>query len=263
MWRLLQIMFFRVGTLVRRSNPRGKSAIYWRECVCGPSGSDSYCNSHMFSAGGSVCGVFCKPCFFVLGPWLGGRIQEVNRPYIGGSAFVVPAGPIPIAKPYVFSREFRVERFSANYAFFRFAILAQSPNPKDKSTIYWMCLSVLLWILVCPPHVSCSPPGEPLQSPRRPKHVKPYRCGTVLMYLFFRCSSGFPFALLKFRAIPWGAPQEPEEAPSSPSSSPPCMPSSLQRCSCFLWCSQALEGASDSSVVSAGASVLAGTVVLV
>ena len=72
-----------------------------------------------------------------------------------------------------------------------------------------------------------------------------------------------PLVLLKFRVTPWGAPQEPEEAPSSPPSSPHSMSPSLQRCSWVLWCSEALAGASDSSVVSAGASVLAGTVVLI
>ena len=114
-----------------------------------------------FQQGFPVCGVFCKPCFFVSGPRLGGRIQEVNRPYIGGSALVVPTGPIPIAKPICFQQGFRVEGFLANYVFFRVAIPAQSPNPKGKSTIYWMFLSVFLWVCVCPPRVSCSPPGSP------------------------------------------------------------------------------------------------------
>ena len=68
---------------------------------------------------------------------------------------MVPAGPILIAKPYGFSRRFRVEHFSTNCMFFRVAIPAQSLNQKGKSTMHWMFLSVLLWIFVCPPHASC------------------------------------------------------------------------------------------------------------
>ena len=106
--------------------------------------------------------------------------------------------------------------------------------------------------------------GAPQEPEGAETCVKPCSCGTVSMYLFFfRCSSGLPLVFLKFRVTPWGAPQEPEEAPSSPPSSPHSMPPSLQRCSWVLWCSEALAGASDSSVVSAGASVFAGTVVLI
>ena len=80
LWRLLQTMLFRAGTPARRPNPRGKSAIYWRECACGPSGSIPIAKPMCFQQGlpGERFSANYQ-FFFALRSGLGGRIQKLNR----------------------------------------------------------------------------------------------------------------------------------------------------------------------------------------
>jgi len=117
--------FFVVATPARRPNPRGKRGPQSRprglQDAPPPSGPDSYCKAHMFSAGSPGWRLSDNYLLFFCCD-LGGRIQEVgeapSRGQEASKTLPPPAGPIPIAKPTCFQQVLRFGSFSENSTFF-------------------------------------------------------------------------------------------------------------------------------------------------